>query len=228
MAELQINPAAFTPLTTTEPQQQANPGVTNGGVATENQRPDAVVQNIEDLVDLNTDENGRNNLGADTDREAAEQTATTENDVTVRLDYDIDERQLYVDFVDPRTQTVLSSVPRREAFAIDARTLDRTDQLIDDGVDDGRIEPEPFTPAPVEQREVPNTARPQADFTPPAAAPAPAPVQQQVGGRTVATEDAPSGGSRAQIVNDVAPEADFNPTNVAGGTREQVALLENV
>ncbi len=227
MAELQINPAAFTPLTTTEPQQQANPGVTNGGVATENQRPDAVVQNIEDLVDLNTDENGRNNLGADTDREAAEQTATTENDVTVRLDYDIEERQLYVDFVDPRTNIILSSVPRREAFEIDARTLDRTDQVIDDGVNDGRIEPEPFVPAPVEQREVPDTARPQADFAPPAVA-TPAPAQQQVAGRTVATEDAPSGGSRAQIVDDVVPEADFNPTNVAGGTREQVALLEDV
>ena len=247
MAEIQITPSGFTPAAT-EQQTQPNPGAVGGGVATENQRPDLVVQTIEDVIDLNADEGGNNNAaGGNAERDAVEQTATNSLDVTVRLDYDVEERQLYVEFVDPRTETTLASVPRREAFSVDTDTIQ---DRLDNGVEQ-ETRPETLAenrqagvpPLPVnDAAEIPVAEQTlgqqvgEADIAPP-----PPPPQAQVNDGTAVVDNNPpveftpapqpapeeaAGGTRAEILDEaLLPQAEL-PVQTA--TQDQLAIVENI
>ncbi len=249
MAEIQITPSGFLP-TQTEPQVQANPGAVNGGVDTLNQRGDNVVQNIEDVIDLNADEGGDGNGGgnATTDREAAEQTSA--NDIAVRIDYDVDQRQLYVEFVDTRTDATITSVPRRDAFNVDANVIQdrQNDAFVNDNVPAENNNGSGFA-----LEDIPNTVENVARTNENARAFAEADVElrnsiereNDIANQAVAranAENAPVNNTRANnerannapaetpidIIEEAVPQRVADGQPVQNATREQIAIVEGL
>ncbi|MCH9852116.1 MAG: hypothetical protein K0U45_01275 [Alphaproteobacteria bacterium] len=228
MAEIQITPAGFVPTPNEQP-IQANPGAVNGGVDTLNQRSDNVVQNIEDVIDLNADEGGDGNSGGGAaDRDAAERTAT--NDVAVRLDYDIEQRQLYVEFVDTRTDTTITSVPRRDAFNVDANAIqDRASEA-------GSLPAEADSGFALE--DTPNTVENVARNNENARAAAEVEVEARgvreraddranVAVAQARAENAPAE-TPADIIEEALPQQVTDRQPVQTATREQIAIIEGL
>ena len=249
MAEIQITPAGFLP-TQTEPQIQANPGAVNGGVDTLNQRGDNVVQNIEDVIDLNADDGGDGNGAgnATTDREAAEQTSA--NDVAVRIDYDVDQRQLYVEFVDTRTDTTITSVPRRDAFNVDASAIQERQN---DVFPNDNVPAENNNGSGFALEDIPNTVENVARTNENARAFAEADVearnaiqQENDAANTLVaranTENEPTNNTRANnarennapaetpidIIEEAVPQQVADRQPVQNATREQIAIIEGL
>ncbi len=231
MAEIQITPAGFTPVATDLP-NQANPGAVNGGIATDNQRSDNVVQTVDDVIDLNADEGGASLAEQNAERNAAAQTTENSRDVSVRLDYDIEAQQLYVEFFDPRTEVTLTSVPRREAFTVDPRTIqDRLNET--SGAETSAARTGDAVAQEIEQEAAQEIIVVAPPPPPPAVAtPAPAPVEA-----APVRNDAPPpppppevvANTRAEILDDALPQQAENTAQVVqNGTQEQVAILENI
>ena len=122
MAEIQIIPAAFN--LAAEQQQPPNAGLVGGGVATDIRDPATVVGNVEDVVDLDDREDSRYAETAQ-DRLASENLQTADNAVQVRVDYDTEDQQVYLEFIDPRTETVLTTVPSRQNLNFDTEEIQR-------------------------------------------------------------------------------------------------------
>ncbi|MCH9843907.1 MAG: hypothetical protein K0U39_00190 [Alphaproteobacteria bacterium] len=233
MAEIQITPSGFLP-TPNAQQVQVNPGVVNGGVGTLNQNGDNVVQNIEDVIDLNADEGGDGNSGGGaTDREAAAQTAA--GDVAVRIDYDVEQRQLYVEFVDTRTDTTITSVPRRDAFNVDANALqDRPNEAF---VNDGSAA-EANVSRSVALEDVPNTVEnvarnnQEARLVAETEVEARGAIEQGNDRPNVAVAQARADNAPAEtpanIIEEAVPQQAIDRQPVQNATREQIAIIEGL
>ena len=241
MAEIQITPSGFLP-TQAEPQVQANPGSVNGGVDTLNQNGDNVVQNIEDVIDLNADDGGDRNGGGDaTDREAAAQTST--NEIAVRIDYDVDQRQLYVEFVDTRTDETITSVPRRDAFDVDANAIqDRQDDAFFNDNDANEANNGSAIINGFALEDIPNTVENVTRNNTDARAVAEANLEARnviernndTANATVARVNAENSPANvraetpADIVEEAVPQQVTGRQPVQNGTREQIAIIEGL
>ena len=171
MAEIQIIPAAFN--LTAEQQQQPNAGLVGGGVATDIRDPATVVGNVEDVVDLDDREEGRDAETAQ-DRLASENLQTADNAVQVRVDYDTEDQQVYLEFIDPRTETVLTTVPSRQNLNFDTEEIRRRAVGADEATTSVTVPPPPtgdlapapapFAPPEAQQAQAPNfTGVPEQD-----------------------------------------------------------------
>ncbi len=214
MAEIQLVPTAFNP--PTEQQQAPNAGLANGGTATDIRNPDAVVQSVTDVIDL---DNGANNDAEQYQDRQASLGVEASGDVQVRVDFDPVDSQLYLDFVDPRTEVALVSIPPRSDFDFDPAAIRR--QASED-TDEAAPAPVQDLPLPVEEEvaiatvRVSDTERLLSE-------------NRAIAAREVPVVDDTAGAVRvqAQITADVVEQSFVARQEVQTATNEQRGILEN-